>query len=254
MINKIQTVGQASKGVVYIIIGALTAMAAFNMGGETAGKSSVIDFLQQQPFGNFIVYVLGAGILAYALWRFYKAIADPKDKGDDASGFAKRFGYFCSGVIYGTFGYAVISSGGSGGSGGSGQQYAAQLMDKSYGPFLIGLTGIIVICVGIYQAYKGYSGKYLEELNAPQSSNSGLLHTTGKFGYMARGLVFGIIGYFILLAGITTNADMIRSTQGAFSYMQQFSYGWLIMGVVAIGLLGHGIFMIFVAKHSRVRT
>lgn len=252
MIEKIQTLGQASKGVVYIIIGSLTALAAFDEGGEKADKSSVIDFLQNQPFGNILIYIMAFGIFAYALWRFYKAIADPKNKGDDASGFIKRFGYFITGLIYGAFGVAVLSGGSGGGS--NRQQYAAQILDKGYGPILIGLIGIIVVGVGIYQIYKGYSGKYLKELNATRSSQKELLQKTGKFGYMARGVVFGIIGYFVLLAAYTQNADMIRSTQGAFTYMQNLSYGWLIMGLIAIGLLGHGIFMLFVAKHSSVKT
>lgn len=249
MIDKIQTLGQAAKGTVYIIIGALTALAAFGMGGQKVGKSSVVDFLQNQPFGNFILYLLAIGIFAYALWRFYKAVFDPKNKGDDPSGTAKRIGYICSGAIYGVFGIAILS--GSGG-GSNGQQYAAQLMDKSYGPLLIGLTGLIIIGVGIYQVYKGYSGKYLEELNATPSNSRDLLNKSGKFGYMARGIVFGIIGYFLVQAGYTGNAEMVRSTQGALSYLQGFSYGWLIMGTIAIGLLGHGIFMIFVAKNSTV--
>lgn len=251
MINKIQTFGQTSKGFVYIIIGALTAMTAFDMGGEKAGKSSVIDFLQNQPFGNLIIYILAIGIFAYALWRFYKAIADPKNKGDDASGFAKRFGYFSSGLLYGAFGFAVLS-GGSGGS--NKQQYVAQILDKSYGPLLVGLVGLIIIGVGIYQIYKGYSGKYLEELNATRSNQRDLLNKSGKFGYMARGIVFGIIGYFLIEAASTGNAEMVRSTQGAFSYLQNLTYGWLIMGLIAIGLLGHGIFMIFVARNSSVGT
>lgn len=251
MIEKIQTLGQASKGVVYIIIGALTALAAFDMGGEKAGKSSVVEFLQNQPFGNFIVYLLAIGIIAYAVWRFYKAIADPKNKGDDPSGFAKRFGYICSGAIYGAFGFTLLS-GGSGS--GNSQHFVAQIMDKSYGPLLIGLTGIIIIGVGIYQIHKGYSGKYLEELNATHSDRRNLLNKSGKFGYMARGVVFGIIGYFVVQAASTGNADMIRGTQGVFSYLQGLSYGWLIMGVIAIGFLGHGIFMMFVARYSTVRT
>lgn len=251
MIDKIQTVGQASKGVVYIIIGALTALAAFDMGGQKAGKSNVIDFLQNQPFGNFIIYLLAIGIFAYAAWRFYKAIADPKNKGEDPSGLAKRFGYMCSGAIYGAFGFTLLSGGGGGSNG---RHFLAQVMDKSYGPILIGLTGLIIIGVGIYQIHKGYSGKYLEELNATRSDRRDLLNKSGKFGYMARGVVFGIIGYFVVQAAYTENADIIRGTEGAFSYLQGFSYGWLIMGLIAIGLLGHGIFMIFVARYSSVRT
>ncbi len=258
MINKIQTLGLASKGFVYCLIGALTALAAFDMGGQKSGKSGVIDFLQQQPFGKFILWVLAAGIICYALWRFYKAIADPKSKGDDPSGFAKRFGYFVSGLLYLAFGITVfmssLGSGSGGGGGGSKQHLADQLMDKSYGPFLLGAIGVIIIGVGLYQFYKGYSGKYLKELNVAQSNQRDLIEKTGKFGFMSRGVVFCILGYFVLRAGVTENPGIIRGTQGAFSFLQQQSYGWLLMGLIAIGLLGYGIFMLFVAKHSKAQT
>lgn len=258
MINKIQTLGQASKGFVYCLIGALTALAAFGMGGQKSGKSGVINFLQQQPFGKFILWLLALGIICYALWRFYKAIADPKSKGDDPSGLVKRIGYFISGLIYLAFGITVfmssIGSGGSGGGGGSKQHLADRLMDMSYGPFLLGAIGVIIIAVGLYQFYKGYSGKYLKELNVHHSSQRDLIEKAGKFGFMSRGVVFGILGYFVLRAGVTENPGMIRGTQGAFSFLQQQSYGWLLMGLIAVGLLGYGVFMLFVAKNSEVRT
>jgi len=257
MIDKIQTLGLASKGLVYSIIGALTAMVAFDMGGGKTGKSGVINFLQQQPFGKFILYFLAVGILAYAFWRLYSAFTDAKDKGSDASGIAKRIGYGISGLLYLAFSVSILTAAvGSGGGGGSGgkQHYADVLMNKPYGPWLLGLIGVIIIGVGLYQMYKGYSGKYMEELNAGESSQRELIEKTGKFGYMARGVVFGILGYFVLRAGVTENAGMIRGTQGAFSFLQQLSYGWLIMGIIAVGMLGYGIFMIFVSKHSHVHS
>lgn len=256
MIDKIQTLGLASKGVVYSVIGALTALAAFDMGGSKTGKSGVINFLQQQPFGQFILYALAVGILAYALWRFYTAFADPKDKGSDGTGIAKRIGYGISGLIYLSFSVTIflttIGSGGSGG-GGSKQKYAAQIMDKSWGPFLIGLIGVIIIGVGLYQFYKGFSGKYLKQYNIGHDKE-GIVRKAGKFGFMARGIVFGILGYLVLRAGVTQNAGMIEGTQGAFTFLQQWNYGWLLMGLVAIGLLGYGVFMVMVSKYSNVRT
>lgn len=255
MIDKIQTYGLAAKGLVYGIIGALTAMVAFDMGGQKAGKSDVVDFLQNQPFGNFILYVLAAGIIAYALWRLYTAFADPKSKGDDTTGIAKRIGYFFSGLVYMLFGISIFRSVlGSGGGGGSKEYFAAQLMDKSYGPTLIAIIGLIIIGVGIYQIYKGYSGKYLEDLNPGYGRHQSKIKTAGKYGFMARGVVFAILGYFVLRAGVTENVGMIRGTQGAFSFLQQQDWGTFLMGAVALGLLGYGIFMLYVSKDSRVHS
>jgi len=256
MINKLQTVGLAAKGVVYSIIGILTALTAFGMGGSKTGKSGVIDFLQKQPFGKFILIALAIGILAYALWRLYTAIADPKDKVSDGSGIAKRIGYGISGLIYLSFSVTIflttIGSGGGGG-GGSKQKYVAQLMDKSWGPFLLGLIGVIIIGVGLYQFYKGFSGKYLKQYNIGHDKED-IVRKAGKFGFMARGIVFGILGYLVVRAGVTENPGMIEGTQGAFTFLQQLSYGWLLMGLIAIGLLGYGVFMVMVSKYSRVHT
>ncbi len=256
MRDKIQTIGYAAKGIVYTIIGALTALVAVDMGGSKTGRSGVIDFLQQQPFGKFILYALAIGVLAYALWRIYTAIADPKSEGGDASGIVKRIGFACSGLLYLLFSVTIFMTavGSGGGGGGNKQYYAAQLLDKSYGPFLIGLIGIIIICTGIYQTYKGYSNKYLEELNPGYGRHERVLKKFGKFGFMARGVIFGIIGYFVLRAGVTDNAELVRGIQGAFSFLQQQSYGTFLMGCIAAGLLAYGIFIVYVSKDTRVHS
>lgn len=252
MINKIQTVGLAAKGIVYSMIGALTALAAFDMGGQKAGRSEIIHFLQQQPFGNFLLYLLAVGILAYALWRFYTAIADAKREGTGKKALAKRFGYFCSGLVYSVFGITIFTTTWGGGSGSNQQYVVEQVLNKPFGPFLIGLIGVIIIGVGIFQIHKGYSNKYLQDLNPGYGGHKSMIRKAGKFGFMARGVIFAILGYFVLRAGVTHNAEMIRSIQGAFSFLQQQSYGTLLMGVIAIGMLAYGVFMIYVSKDSRI--
>ncbi len=251
-LEKIQKLGFAAKGLVYFIIGALTALAAVEMGGEKAGRSDVINFLQKQPFGKFILLVVAIGIFAYAIWRFYTVIADPDNEGDEASGILKRFGYFISSLVYLLFGVTILmTTFGIGSGGGSQQYYLAQLMQKSYGPYIIGLAGIILIGVGIYQIYKGYSGKYREDLDSFLSGQEKTVSKIGKYGYMARGIVFGIIGWVVFNAAINQNTATVQGIQGAFSFLEQLSYGTFLMGIVAVGLMGYGIFMFLVAKNIK---
>lgn len=253
MIDKIQTLGLAAKGLVYSIIGALTALVALDMGGEVAGRSEVVHFLQNQPFGNFILYLLSIGILAYVLWRLYTAIADPKRKGSDTKGLAKRFGYLCSAFIYLLFSISIfLSAWGATQNGGTREYYVSQLMEKNYGPSLIALVGLILIGVGIYQMYRGYSGKFLEDLNPGHGSRASKIKKVGKYGYMARGVVFGLLGYFVFQAGLMKNAGMVRGIEGAFTFLEQQSYGTYMMGIVALGLLGYGVFTLYASKDSRI--
>lgn len=253
MIDKIQTLGLVAKGLVYSIIGALTALVALDMGGEVAGRSDVIQFLQNQPFGTFILFFLSVGILAYALWRLYTAIADPKQKGSDFSGLVKRFGYLCSASIYLLFSISIfMSAWGATQSGNTREYYLSHLMEKPYGPPIFALAGLILIGVGIYQMYRGYSGKFLEDLNPGHGARASKIKTAGKYGYIARGVVFGLLGYFVFQAGITQNASMVRGIEGAFTFLEQQSYGTYLMGVLALGLLVYGLFTLYASKGSRV--
>ena len=53
-LKKIARTGYVAKGSVYAITGILTFLAAFNMGGQKAGKFQALEFLEKQSFGNAI--------------------------------------------------------------------------------------------------------------------------------------------------------------------------------------------------------
>jgi hypothetical protein len=55
----------------YALTGILAFMAAFDMGGEKAGKLHVIEILGNQAFGKWLVILLGLGLLCYATCVFY---------------------------------------------------------------------------------------------------------------------------------------------------------------------------------------
>ncbi|MEH6766100.1 MAG: DUF1206 domain-containing protein, partial [Aequorivita antarctica] len=43
------TIGFVSKGIVYLVIGILSLLAALNMGGESSGTNQALIFLKKQP-------------------------------------------------------------------------------------------------------------------------------------------------------------------------------------------------------------
>ena len=62
--EKLARAGMVAKGAVYAIIGTLTAMAAFNLGGTKSGKDNALQFLAGQPFGQVLLGALAIGYLA----------------------------------------------------------------------------------------------------------------------------------------------------------------------------------------------
>ena len=250
--EKIARVGIATKGVVYTIIGVLTAMTAFGQGGKKTGKSGVLDFLSNQSFGQVLLVIIGIGLLAYALFRFYQAFVNSGE--NDDSGFFKRAGYFISGIIYGYFAYASFTMvGGSGGNSQSRESLISRVLGWSGGEIIIAVVGLILLIKGIREIYKAYSGDYKDRLqNAGLGQKAqDLMLKAGRIGYTARGIVIGVIAYLTLKAAFTGDAGSAGGSKDAFSYVQN-EFGSIVMGILALGVAAYGIFQFIKAKYAGV--
>ncbi len=256
-------VGLTAKGIVYCLVGLMAFMAAFGLGGKTTqdtGKASIFNFILDQPFGKILLGLVAVGLLCFALWRFIEAFMDTENKGTEAKGIGRRIGYAFSGLIYSGLafyaGKAVLGNGSSQGGGNSQQSLVQELLQKSYGQWLLGAIALGIIAVGLYQIYRAYSGKYLKKIQANKlrPDVQKLLLRSGKVGYTARGIVWGIIGFLFMKAALHANSAEAGDTQSAFSFLENSSYGSFLLGAVAFGLICYGIFMFVRAKCEVINT
>lgn len=268
-IAKVRSAGFFTKGLVYVLVGGLSLMAALGLGGEISSKDGVIKFLLQLPLGKLLVGIVALGLFAYALWRIYQVIrksekiqGDPEDK--IKAGF-KKFRYFYSGVLYGIFAYSFAkpligsfgnNSGGGSGSDGNGQEKAAlgELLSHDWGNLIIWIVIIAVTGQALRQFQLAYKASFMKKIdNYPNIKHEyDFIRKSGRIGYSARGVVFGILAFFLLKVVLQHNADAYKGTEGALQYLLSFSYGSLLLGVVALGLVGYGIFNMMVARHANL--
>nr|WKN37743.1 DUF1206 domain-containing protein [Tunicatimonas sp. TK19036] len=257
-IRKIARFGMFSKGAVYIILGVLTAMAAFGSGGQTAGKSDSLKFVYQQPFGKVLLAILALGLVSYTVWRFIQAIRDPENKGSDKEGIATRIGYVASGILYGIFAFEAIrmlfANGGSGSGGGGNQQedLVSMLLGQPFGQILVGIVAVVFFGKAAYQIQRAVTGKYARKIQDSELDYrvKDTLRKAGFVGYIARGIVIAIIGYLFLRAAIEANPNQAGGTEQAFQFIQASStWGTILLGVIAIGLACYGVFMLVKARY-----
>jgi len=261
-VKQLAKLGLYANGTVYIIVGALAFMAAFEINGKTtgnAGKQSIFSFLLDQPFGKILVGLVVIGLICYAIWRLVQAIMDTEQKGKDAKGLARRIGYAFSGIVYGGLafsGFKLLQGSGQSSGGSSQQTLADTLLDKPYGQWLLGLIGLITIGLGFYEIYKGLSGKFLKNIKSAQikSEWKDTLIRAGKIGYPARGIVWGIIGYLLLKAAINANAQEAGGTESAFQFLENSTFGSILLGAVALGLICYGIFMFVRGRYETINA
>lgn len=252
-IKKTARTGFVAKGIVYLLTGVLAFLAAFNLGGQKAGKLQVIDFLENQPFGKIILGALGIGLCCYALWRFIQSLQNPENIDSDTKGTIKRISFFISGLIYMGLGFVcfikIFSTSNAGG--GKSSMIPADLQQ-----YIFIIVGICLGVKSIYQFVKAYKGDFMSKFNLSATANQ----SKGKFiknmalaGLIARGITVGVIAYFFIKGGLSLDSTSgeIKGTENAFSFLQQTSSGPWLMGLVAAGLACYGIYMFTMAKYRR---
>src|SRR5437879_11631312 len=85
--------GYAVKGIVYLIIGGLALKLAIGHGGAATDQRGALQTIYEQPFGKFLLIIVGVGLVGFALWSFIQAIFDTEGKGTKAKGMLARVGY-----------------------------------------------------------------------------------------------------------------------------------------------------------------
>lgn len=256
-VSSFAKVGLVAKGIVYVLLGIFAFMAAFHLGGQSTNdtnKRGVFDFIQEQTGGQILLALLALGLASYTIWRFFQALKDTEHKGKNTKALAVRGRYLFSGLVYGSLTFLVIrmlffSSESSDEIGNEGM--ARELLSQPAGYFLAGIVAMIFIGVGIYQVYYGLSEKYKKHVNKAVSSNGrNYMMAAGKIGYVARGIVWLIIGWLFVKAALEANAAKAGDTEDAFQLLANASYGSYLLGAVGLGLCCYGLFNFVRARYE----
>ena len=251
MIQKIRKYGFYTKGLVYLILGILTLLAALNLGGKVSDKNSVIVFLENQIFGKFLLLIVGLGFISYAFWRFYKSYTVLK-KNKEKTKYFLCIDYFTRGIVYGSLAisvlYKVINQPKDGVSK---KSLAQKILSMDNGQLILYLIALIILISALNQFYIVYKKSFLKDIEKNKNIKSyDFLKKSGKFGIVSRGISFLIFAYFIFKASQENNANQVRGTQGMFSYLHGLSFGNILMAIMALGFISYGIFQYFYGRYS----
>src|SRR5450631_4437924 len=251
--------GYAAKGVVYLIIGFLAAKLAIGQGGAATDQRGAPHTIYDQPFGKFLLIVVAIGLLAFALWSFIQAIYDTEGKGNKAKGIIARIGYAAVGIAYAALAFGasqIATSTGSGGksSSASTQDATATLLRLPFGVPLVVIVGLVVLGVAFYLFVKASQAKFQNMLNLTtlRAQVKKALIFLGRLGYGALGVVFTIIGFFIIVAAVQFNAQKAKGLDTALSELLHLPFGPVLLGIVALGLIAYGVYSFVEARYRRL--
>ena len=249
--------GYAAKGVVYVLVGGLAVLAAAGYGGQTAGSRGALHTLLDRPYGRVILAVVAFGLAGYAVWCFVRAVLDPQRDGTGLKGIGKRAFHFLKGVVHVALVLAVVQMvrGSGGGDDGAGaRDWTARLMSIPMGIWLVGAVGFGVVGYGARQIYRGWTSDLDKRLSLGRMNPAAAKWTVrfSRFGMAARGVVFGVIGLFLVVAAYRHNPQEVRGVGETLATLQRQPYGPVLLGAVALGLVAYGLYQFILARYRRI--
>lgn len=105
-------------------------------------------------------------------------------------------------------------------------------------------VGVIVLLTALILAFYGLSSRFTETINADKFSKGWkyTVHGIAYAGYLSRGIILGIIGFFFIKAAINNNSSYVVNTDKAFDFIGDH-VGHLYFILVAIGTICYGLYM-----------
>jgi vacuolar-type H+-ATPase subunit I/STV1 len=245
--------GFAARGFVYIVIGWLAIQIATGDRGHQANQRGALADVANHSFGTALLVVLGIGFGAYAGWRFSEAAFGTATDGKKTSARLKSLGrgIVYAGLCISTFTFLA----GSSSSNQSSQQatLTARVMKHSFGRWLVGLVGLIVLIMGVVWIVEGFRRKFERDLRMHELT--GRTRTVvvglGTVGTAARGVVFAIAGGLIIDAAVTFDPKKSRGLDGALRTLADQTYGPYLLGLVAAGLIAFGLYGFALARWAK---
>jgi hypothetical protein len=254
-VERLGRIGLIAQGVLYAVVGILAFKVALGGREESPDKGGALRTIAEQPFGKVLLVLLAAGLAAYAAWRLAQAFLDRDDEGEGPKGLAKRGGALAKAGWYAILCGLTVSVlvGGNGGDGNE-QQTTAGVFERPLGRYAVYAVGLGFIAAAVFNGYRAVTCSFNKKLKQGEMNEAEEAAATGLgvLGHLARMVVWGLIGAFLLRAAWEYDPKQARGLDGALLEVAQASYGGVLLGAVAVGLIAYAVYCFVQARYRRI--
>ena len=255
-VDRFARAGLAARGLMYLLIAWIALQIAFGGSSRQADRQGAIRSLASNGAGKVLVAIAGVGFAGYAIWRLAEACFGHRDE-EGAKKLAKRGAALFRAVLYGWFAvntFLILAGTRSGGgSDQSSRTWSARLMAQPLGQWLVVAVGVGFLIGGGALAWRGLATKFDEDLRL--ANMGGVMRravkTVGLVGNVARGLVFGLVGVFFIVAAATYDPHKARGLDGSLRTLAGSGWGQVLLVAVTAGLAAFGLYSFAEARYRR---
>ena len=251
-IGRLARFGLVCRGLVYLVVALLAVELARGRGAQPDQRGA-LETIAHHPFGHALVLAMAAGFGCLALWQAARAI---QASGPKATVF-RRMAAATKAAMYLAVGATAlgIALGRPVGRNGDSETVdaTARVMRAPLGRPLVAAAGVALGVAAAVLLHKAFHRRYDVELHiddVPAAARRSL-EALGVVGMTARGVIVGLIGYFVLQAAVTFDPGRAKGLDGVLSSVIHQPYGPWLLVLLAAGLACFGCFSLVEARYAR---
>jgi hypothetical protein len=108
----------------------------------------------------------------------------------------------------------------------------------------------------LYQVYRAFGKNLRKRLDLGEADPHVVrwVERLGRFGIAARAIVFGIIAFLLIRAGVRYDPGSAGGIGESLATLRSQPHGTALLAVVAAGLVAYGLFQFANARYRRVHV
>ena len=252
-VGRVVRLGYLAKGIIYSLIGVLAIRLALGMGGgRLTDPSGVLRTILSQRFGRLMLAIIGIGIVGYAAYYIFEAVADVRRRGGGRRGWTDRGLTIIKAAVYGLVGVQALqvvffdrlprdrTEDGAG-----------TVMQFPMGEWLLIAIGVGVAFYGFTQLRMAWRGGVDDEIAVARVRREApWILPLGRFGIAARSVIIMLMGATFARSGWRGRASDADGYREALRTVASFD-PWLLTAIGA-GLLAFGVYQLCHARYARI--
>lgn len=255
-VSKVARFGYVADGAVYLLVGLLALDASLGSRGADVDREQAMRAVVTEPLGRLLLVFIALGLVGYALGHFLMAARSPsKEKKTGLHNIVNRVAHVVNATVH--ISLALVAAqlglrlGPTTSDGRTPQDWTRQLLEVPAGQALVIAIGLGFVGLAFYEFYKAYSANFREVLKLEQMSatQERVMIWIGRAGYIVRGVIYGLMGVFLIEASWTFNPEEARGLGRTLATIASQDYGLYLLAATALGLILFGVYVILLGRY-----
>ena len=242
VVERFARAGLGSRAALWLLIGVLAASVALGGGSQEADQGGALRAISSTPGGTVLLLLVAAGFACYSAYRFLCAAVGHRDE-DGTKRVLRRLKSLGEGVVYGAAAVMSLRTalGVSPDSEQDTKSATATVMGWTGGRTLVGLLGAVAVVVAVVLFVRALQHHHADRLDGAPPHWRRHLIRLGVAGLGGRSLAVALVGWFLVDAALTYDADRAKGLDAALDAVAQQPFGQLLLLLSALSFMAYGL-------------